>query len=527
MFERHKDLEQLYDESQIIIGWKIRYVPILYALNVIESLHGRPPNGRLTSRREKLIWNLNLLDYSRCNSVSNAVNDYISSAVSFLSKEKEKIRNRAKNYTCNLLSIDDLIYFHQEAMTKVIPLPGIFTRFEFGWFVYLNNCHVCFLDSSLKDTYHEIPKLLKTKLVLCVVSKDFTNEEITQLFKLGAVSRVVLMDSGGYVNAYSSISLFDAFILEMEALKWNINRERSKYYIIDDDLRGNVTLTVKNIIRKIENKKTDLSIYFDNGIESEYVTFHLSSMRSNCEKLILLLLADQFCYQCRAIQLIDMFVSNCKYREDCIQEIQSLENDIFTYTRIISQNKYLYKIEQDSALFHETNIAGIYKELLQAKYSKKNIQFTQEELSGNGRTDIQIKRNKETIGIIEVKLLKQGSDNRTEKIREGLDQLYERYAQNHYRPIGNDMILKLVLFCYDPNMRNLVNTVTNAIAEHEKRVHVKFTTYDTNRPNVLRIKIEETTRPLRTRIEFIDIVMVKLENKYNRDRLAKKDFKIP
>ncbi|HFT1684950.1 hypothetical protein [Providencia stuartii] len=527
MFERNKDLEQLYDDSQIISGWKIRYVPILYVLNVIESLHVKPPNGRLTSRREKLIWNLNLSDYSRCNSVSNAVNDYISSAVSFLSKEKERIRNRAKNYPCNLLSIEDLIDFHQEAMTKVIPLPGIFTRFECGWFVYLNSCHVCFLDSSLKDNYHEIPKLLKTKLVLCVVSNDFTNEEITQLFKLGPVTRVILMDSGGYVNTYSSLSLFDAFISEMEGFKWNVNRERSKFYIIDDNLRGKVTPSVKNIIRKIKNQKTELSIYFDYGIKSEYVTFHLNSIRSACENLILLLLGDEFCNQYRAIQSIESFVNNCIYRVDCIQEIQSLENDIFKYTRIISQNKYLYKIEQDSALFHETNIAGIYKELLQAKYNKKSIQFTQEELSGNGRTDIQIKRNKETIGIIEVKLLKQGSENRTEKIREGLDQLYERYSQNHYRPIGNDMILKLVLFCYDPNMRNLVNTVTNAIAEHEKRVHVKFTTYDTNRPNVLRIKLEETTRPLRTRIEYIDIVIVKLENKYNRDRLANKGFKIP
>lgn len=527
MFERDKDLEQLYDESQMISGWKIRYVPILYALNVIESLHRRPPNGRLTSRREKLIWGLNLSNYRRCNSVSQAVNDYISSAVSFLSKEKEIIRNRAKNYPWKFLDIDDLVGFHQEAMTKNLPLPDIFTRFECGWFVYLNNCYVCFLDSRLKDSYHELQKLQKTKLVLCVVSTDFSNEEITQLFQLGPVTRVILMDSGGYVSAYSSVSLFDAFILEMDNFIWDANRERSKFYIIDDILRGKVTPSVKNIIRKIKNQKTELSVYFDFGIKSEYVIFHLDSIRTACENLILLLLADEYCNQYRAIQLIENFVNNCKYRVDCTQEIQSLENDIFKYTRIISQNKYLYKIEQESTLFHETNIAGIYKELLQAKYNKSHFHFTQEELNGNGRTDIQIKQNKETIGIIEVKLLQSGSENRTEKIREGLDQLFERYSQNHYRPIGKDLILKLVLFCYDPNMRNLANTITNAIAEHEKRVHIKFTTYDIDRQNVLRIKLEESTRPLRTRIEYIDIVIVKLENKYNRDRLAKKDFKIP
>ncbi|MEX6281319.1 hypothetical protein AB6F58_22815 [Providencia hangzhouensis] len=124
-----------------------------------------------------------------------------------------------------------------------------------------------------------------------------------------------------------------------------------------------------------------------------------------------------------------------------------------------------------------------------ASASGKYIDYSQEEINGNGRTDIQIRCRKETIGIIEIKL-KKGDENRTEAIRKGLDQLYERYSQNHRR-IENQIILKLVLFCYNPNMRNLIGSIKNAIVENiEQRVGVKFTVFDPCKRNTIRIKLK-------------------------------------
>ncbi|TDS71991.1 PD-(D/E)XK nuclease superfamily protein [Pantoea sp. PNA 14-12] len=525
IFERKKDIEETYDCSKLLCN-RYNYTPILYALNIAESLHKTPPNGRYTSRRERFILSLDVNQYSQSSSLPNAVNDYIILAVKFLSEEQISIKNKSRNYFVKFNDQNYLVECYHDSLVNNTPMPNLFTRFACGWFVDFPGYALCFLDSSLKNKYEELFVLFKKNLVLCISSEDFSDEEILKLYTLGPISKVILMSNSGHVSHYSCTAFFDFFRKNMYGLEWSVKNTHSASYIIDDTLRSKVVSRVKLLIKKIELNKYRIGIYFDYGIESEYIDYHLTDLRSTCEKLINDLFSDAFHEHSSAIQNIQKFVDNCNYRIDTINGINSLLNDLNKCVYVIPHNKYLYKIEHSSTLFHETNIAGIYKELLSVNNKKPYIYFTQEELNGNGRTDIQIKYNKETIGIIEVKLLKPGDENRTEVIRKGLDQLYDRYSQNHYRRIENNIILQLVLFCYDPNMTNLINTVTTAIEEHEKRVKVKFSAYDTNRRNVIRIKLEESYNLLKTRVEYIDIIIVKLENKYNNDRLAKKNYKI-
>ncbi|MEQ0826562.1 hypothetical protein [Enterobacter dykesii] len=525
IFDRKKDIEETYDGSKLLCNG-YNYTPILYALNIAESLHKNPPNGRYTSRRERFILSLDLKQYSQSSSLPDAVNDYIILAVKFLSEEQISIKNKSRNYFVKLYDQNYLVECYHDSLVNNTPLPNLFTRFACGWFVDFPGYALCFLDSTLKNKYEELSDLFKKNLVLCILSEDFSDEEILKLYTLGPISKVIWMSGSGHVSHYSCTALFDLFCRNMYRLEWSVKNNNNASFIIEDELRSKVVSRVKLLIKKIELKKYNIGIYFDYGIKSEYIDYHLSHLRSICEKLMNDLFSDAFHEHSSAIETIQRFVDNCNYRIDTINGINSLVNDLNKCVYVIPQNKYLYKIEHSNTLFHETNIAGIYKELLSISNKKPYIDFTQEELNGNGRSDIQIKHNKETIGIIEVKLLKQGDENRTEVIRKGLDQLYERYSQNHYRRIENNIILQLVLFCYDPNMTNLINTVTNAIEEHERRVKVKFSAYDTSRRNVIRIKLEESYYLLKTRVEYIDIIIVKLENKYNNDRLAKKNYKI-
>lgn len=525
IFDRKKDLEETYDGSKLLCS-RYNYTPILYALNIAESLHKTPPNGRYTSRRERFILSLDLKQYSQNSSLSNTVNDYIILAVNFLSEEQISIKNKSRNYFVKLYDQNYLIKCYNDSLVNNTPLPNIFTRFSCGWFVDFPDYSLCFLDCSLKNKYEELSFHFKKNLVLCILSENFSDEEILNLYSLGPISKVILMSSSGHVSHYSCTALFDLFCRNMYRLEWSVKNTHNASFIIEDELRSKVVSRVKLLTKNIELKKYSIGMYFDYGIKTEYIDYHLSHIRLICEKLINDLLLDAFHEHSSAIETIQKFVDNCNYRIDTINGLNSLLNDLNKCAYIIPQNKYLYKIEHSSTLFHETNIAGIYKELLSISNKKPYIYFTQEELNGNGRTDIQIKHNKETIGIIEVKLLKPRDENRTEVIRKGLDQLYDRYSQNHYRRIENNIILQLVLFCYDPNMTNLINSVTNAIEEHERRVKVKFSAYDTNRRNVIRIKLEESHYLLKTRVEYIDIIIVKLENKYNKDRLAKKNYKI-
>lgn len=525
MFERNKILEEIYDENKII-GWSFKYTPILYALNIVDSLQKKPPNGRYISRRQKLILNLNLNDYEYSSSVSDAVNDYITLAVNFLKNEQKKIKNLTTDYFVKYTDQEYLVDCYYKAMIENSPLPDVFTKFECGWFVSFPYYSICFLDSSLKGQYQNLASIFRQKLCLCIMSADFDNNEIQQLFTLGPVSKIIFMSNGGHVIHYHYSTFFDDFSRSMNHLVWRSNDCKNTDFISDDKLRFNVTSTAKRLINKIDSHKHELVIYFDVGYKGVYVEYHLINIKSSCEELIKYLLVDEYKEHLHLISKIDKFIEGCNYRTYSLNVLQSLESAIIKYAHVISQNKYLYKIEHGSTLFMETNISGIYKELLSAGIKNDVIDFTQEELNGNGRTDIQIKHIKQTIGIIEVKLLKPGEENRTNAIRTGLDQLYERYSKNHYRRVENNIILKLVLFCYDPNFGNLLKTIENAIVEHESRVGVKFTTYSTQKRNVIRIKLEESNLPLKTRIEHIDIVIIKLENNYNRDRLAKKNFKI-
>ena len=75
-------------------------------------------------------------------------------------------------------------------------------------------------------------------------------------------------------------------------------------------------------------------------------------------------------------------------------------------------------------------------------------------------------------------------------------------------------------------MKTLTRTMEKSILEHGERINVKFTPYESQKKNVIRLKLGESYDLLKTRVEFIDVVIVKLENSYNKDRLAPKNYKV-
>lgn len=525
MFVRNRNFEAQYDEAKLV-GWTFRFIPILYVLNIIESLEARPPNGIYISRRQRFILNLDLNDYSYSDSVSDEINHYIKSATEFLRDVQKRIKSEVVNYYVRYHDQEYLVDCYQNALTNNSNPPSIFSKFECGWFVNFPYHILCFLDSSSKGRFPNLAEIFGKKITLCIRSADFSDHEIQQLFTLGAISKIIMMSDGGHASMIHYSSLFNRFHFLMDGLVWDSNNLKRPDFIEEEALRAKVVSTTKILINRIDRHRHDITIYFDYGYEPKHVDFHLNAIRQLCQKLINYLSLDEGNEHIKLINDINIFIDNFKSRVDFLNGIQAIEHDLYRYAYVISQNKYLYKIENGNTLFQETNIAGIYKELLAASATDKYIDYTQEEINGNGRTDIQIKCQKETIGIIEIKLLKKGDENRTEAIRKGLDQLYERYSQNHYRRIENNIILKLVLFCYDPNMRNLIDSIKNAIAEHEKRVKVKFTVFDSFKRNTIRIKLEESVHPLKTRVEHIDIAIVRLEDKYNKDRLAKKNYTV-
>lgn len=120
IFDRKKDIEETYDSSKLLCNG-YNYTPILYALNIAESLHKTPPNGRYTSRRERFILSLDLKQYSQSSSLPDAVNDYIIIAVKFLSEEQVSIKNKSRNYFVKLYDQNYLVECYHDSLVNNTP----------------------------------------------------------------------------------------------------------------------------------------------------------------------------------------------------------------------------------------------------------------------------------------------------------------------------------------------------------------------------------------------------------------------
>ncbi|MDE9442292.1 hypothetical protein KKJ13_11900 [Xenorhabdus bovienii] len=526
-FSRNKAIEEKYDTRLIqssYLSWG-KYTPILNALNIIESPNQFNLNSLRLSCRERFILNINLSLYDLHYDLTDDEREYLQDAVEVIKQEKIRIEEISKKIRFSNFNILDVVDEFYKIKNDPRALSShMFVEFEHGWYARYRHFVLCFIKKTNASMAQDYFSLFKETILFCVESKDFSDEELKGLYDLGSICSVIMMDEGGHRHHISSDSFFLNFERKMNVLDWKLTPNKRSIIYIEDETRKLIRLKIKSLLKKIDCHKHEIITYMNYGIKADLIEFNLNIICQYCEKLIDGLLFDEHNEHLQAIYSIKLFIQGCKNRIESITGLMSLDNELYNCIYKIQRNKYLYKIESSRTLFNETNIAAIYKELLAANNKNPTLSYTQEELNGNGRTDIQVNYRNNPVAIIETKLLKKGHENRTDEIRKGLDQLYERYSRNHYRILEHNILLKLVLFCIDTNMENLVKSISNAINEHERRVGIKFHAIDGFRRDTIRLKLLESNERLRTRVEFIDIIIVRLEDKYDKDRLAKKDF---
>ncbi|MEK2085430.1 hypothetical protein [Vibrio parahaemolyticus] len=173
----------------------------------------------------------------------------------------------------------------------------------------------------------------------------------------------------------------------------------------------------------------------------------------------------------------------------CAKQHKSIANSIEFSLNEIRRNNTLNLLSGQKkgyeTAFKEENLSGILASNLRCIYRDFSfINISTETWTARGRTDVKILINKEAVAIIESKLLftinyhhknEKVLSNYTNKTKEGLNQLFNRYAEYESLNNSNEIELYLALFVYDANMQHLTTTVLDAVEGYAKEKQFTYT----------------------------------------------------
>ena len=189
----------------------------------------------------------------------------------------------------------------------------------------------------------------------------------------------------------------------------------------------------------------------------------------------------------------------------------------------IKRNDGLYRLKNTDTSpqnkFKEENLTAILASLLRAayyKYSKISIQ--REAYIGSGRADIKIINHGKTIGIIESKL---ANDNFSQKIHEGLHQLFKRYSENDVINEGSATDLYLVVFSFDREFGAVAQHIEDAVNKYSMEKNITCHKHESSENHLIFTYIEpRETYGFLNKSRSITIYLCNMEVDYKSKLLA-------
>ncbi|AUF95802.1 hypothetical protein CXQ80_08100 [Pseudomonas sp. 02C 26] len=141
----------------------------------------------------------------------------------------------------------------------------------------------------------------------------------------------------------------------------------------------------------------------------------------------------------------------------------------------IKRNDGLYRLKNSDSssqnTFKEENLTAVLASLLRAAYFKNSkISIQREAYIGSGRADIKITNLGKTIGLIESKL---ATENFSQRIYEGLHQLFKRYSENDVINEGSPIDLYLVIFSFDREFGAIAQHIEAAVDKYSLKKNIR------------------------------------------------------
>lgn len=381
----------------------------------------------------------------------------------------------------------------------------------YGIFIRTRNINYIYLERNinLKDDLNGQPTCI-------IFNKDIGKDLIiTDLVSLEGIIEIISFKNIDEITFYNKSKIAQTHIKTYYDINRYLKELQKDSYIIK--LLDRI-YDIQSLLLDLESELS-LQTYFNEHKIKSTIKLLQHKNRHLIMDLKELLLNDGFSHKLESVSrnLEQLYTEHLSYSQ--------LDNHIDHSLSTIKKNKFLYRTREKGGIFGEENLSSILKSLLELRLTPKRVHVTQEEINGTGFSDIEIKNGINTISIIESKLIKDYSKNNIDRVfAKGLDQIYNRYSRTIYISVEMPPRLYLILFCVDPDWKDIRNKINNTLDTYCLRNSINVSFLEKRKEDVLSIRMIQEHNNFRSFSLDIDIIICSLENHVDIDRLIQKTY---
>ncbi|EJI1294144.1 hypothetical protein NDL23_002806 [Salmonella enterica subsp. enterica serovar Newport] len=534
-FERNINIESEIDD--ILLGDMRysfdRFYYLQPLMNRIERLV-KTCNDSKYDERQLINTLTNIKDEKFTDTLKNSEhNKYIEKIKEYIRTLKEDFHIKENNnfyplsYDATSITNDYLFFLSQSSSSR-----RDFNRTNYGWYTIYKNViykivekpDIFLLDKKFINHFNEsssisdLPnKMQSMHAVVIIINNDhFTDEFKINLFSHEKVIGAMVI----YGNNNTYFHSLNYLILSFRSFLWSILKkydDNNAWYI-----DRNKVVTLKKTITKL-NTIISTETNYIRPIRYNQIQFDLDKSQIVDYSVRLYKILSTFDGEKYHLERIAFFINYFKSTNYNINTASNIDYFIRKSLYTISANRYLYKRQKKGDIHNELNLSSLLKTLLDLSLDSNTFIVTQEEMNGAGNSDIEIKFYKHPLVIIETKLVLDGH-TLEKSVTTGLEQLYNRYSNRLEIFKGHILNLYLVIFYVDPDIAIVRKKIESIISRYCERNTLDFKLNEAYDRSSFSVTFTENYINFGKRSQNIEIIICRLENEPNLDRLNLKSF---
>ncbi|UFT95366.1 hypothetical protein [Pectobacterium carotovorum] len=401
------------------------------------------------------------------NSLSNQETDYLVNISNYYTNLKLNVIGDYRNRTESIKIVCDLcakLLISKASISEILEkakrslAPFIMHSFstdehdDYGVIFFHQDRLSIYIIGNWK-TFHP-PKDANRKIL--ILNLDF-EQFSSDLQKLTYVEKIFYTSKNGRINNFSVLDIHGT----IQRLLDNISKEVSSSSTSNFDVTPVIT-----IINSIQGELLKMQTTFNGEYRINSASFikSLEKIKDLFKEAIVFFRRIPILKSCQPIANISLSHINNVIK---ISHMTSSLHAQVTYSLSeIKKNNALYIVssgkKNEEKIYGEENLSAIIASNLRCLNLNNTLTITCEALVGNGRSDIHISKESNTIGIIESKLIRKEQDIKKE-ILGGIEQLFNRYSENDSMIIEEGIQLHLVIFTLDKDITVFDKKIDEAI----------------------------------------------------------------
>lgn len=412
-------------------------------------------------------WNC-VLSNEQFNYLRQLLNYIDGLRISFRTKQKnvfDVIRFLSKECSLQLHrnnKLDDIILFAGNYIKKC-NLQGCYVEAKNG--VGYIGFHGIQREIMIISHWNEV-KYDNSHYCKILIVKDEPSEINSNFLKVNKVIEINKVNTDGNLETISHMS--EAWFLANRLHK--IRRQIDKW-LIDERKKENLNNSIESTISHLR-RVDEISYHFKSQKLIDETCTLMDYAKKYLDQSLDILgdvdTHDQFKSHLVLIKLSIIDIIRGAKNESNLQHYIELSLGEFKINNALYILSGSGRVKDERISFGEENLSSIMASNIRCLFNDNRIIVDCESRVGAGRTDIQVKRGRACLGIIECKLIR-GSEDVSKKTRDGIHQLYDRYSENISFNLGRETQLYLVIFTYDKVFSKIEKSIKIAIDQYKER----------------------------------------------------------